>query len=80
MGGARAEGIGVPTGARATIFVTGDEQQENANQKEEQQTSKKKCKQRQTKRKQKHTSDELSNIRKQAKTAEQKETETHGTS
>ena len=40
-GGARAEGIGVSTGARATIFVTGDEQQENTNQKEEQQTSKK---------------------------------------
>ena len=29
-GGAREKGIGVPTGARATIFVTGDKQQENA--------------------------------------------------
>ena len=49
-GGAREEGIGVPTGARATICVTGGKQQENANQKEEQQTSKKKHNQRQTKR------------------------------
>ena len=31
-GGAREKGIGVPTGARATTFVTGGKQQENAKQ------------------------------------------------
>ena len=31
-GGTREKGVGVPTGARATIFVTGGKQQENAKQ------------------------------------------------
>ena len=49
-GGAREKGIGVPTGARATIFVTGGQQQENTKKQEVKQTSKKKLKQRQKKR------------------------------
>ena len=58
-GWAREKGIGVPTGARATIFATGDRQQENTKKQEEQQTSKKKRKQRQTKRNQKQTAEIL---------------------
>ena len=48
-GGAREKGIWVPTGARATIFVTGGKQQENTKKQEVKQTSKKKRKQRQKK-------------------------------
>ena len=47
--GAREKGIWVPTGARATIFVTGGKQQENTKKQEAKQTSKKKRKQRQKK-------------------------------
>ena len=45
-GGARGEGMGVPTGAWATIFATGGKSTKAANQKEQQQTSKGKRKQR----------------------------------
>jgi len=43
-GGAREQGIGVPTGALATIFATTSKSKKTANQKEAQQTSQKKSK------------------------------------
>ena len=76
-GGAREKGIGVLTGARATIFATGSKQQENAKQEEEQQTSLKKRNQKQTKRNQTQTTETLSTFNQQAKRAEQKEAKTH---
>ena len=45
-GGTHGEGMGVPTGARATMFVTGGKPQETAKKKAEKQTSKKQHKQR----------------------------------
>ena len=45
-GGAREEGIGVPTGAQRTLFAAGGKRQENAQQKEDQQNSKKQRKHR----------------------------------
>ena len=76
-GGAREKDIGVPTGARATIFATGSKQQENAKQEEEQQTNLKKHNQKQTKRNQTQTTETLSTFNQQAKRAEQKEAKTH---
>ena len=46
-GETREKGIWVPTGAQATIFVTGGKQQENTKKQEVKQTSKKEHKQRQ---------------------------------
>ena len=43
-GGTREKGIWVPTGAQATIFVTGVKQQENTKKQEVKQISKKKRK------------------------------------
>ena len=80
MGGAREKGIWVPTGARATIFVTGGKHQENTKKQEAKQTSKKKRKQRQKKYNQKQTTEILPLIREQAKWAEQKGAEARGTS
>ena len=76
-GGTREEGMGVPTGAWATIFVTGGKPQENGKKKAEQQTSKKQRKQGGGKRDQTHTTEILIIVNQQAKRAEQKEVETH---
>ena len=62
------------------IFVTGGKQQENTKKQEVKQTNKKKHKQRQKKHNQKQTTEILTIIREQAKWAEQKGTDTHGTS
>ena len=67
--GAREKGIWVPTGARATIFVTGGQQQENTKKQEVKQTIKKKHKQNK-KRNQNQNTEILSLIREQTKRAE----------
>ena len=80
-GGTREKCIWMSTGTRATIFVTGDKQQENTKKQEVKQTSKKKLKQRRKKtHNQKQTTEILTIIREQAKWAEQKGADTHGTS
>ena len=79
-GGTREEGIGVPTGARATIFVADGNSKKTANPKRRTRNQQEKHKQRQKSATKALTTGGLLVTSQQAKRAEQKEVKPHETS